>query len=287
MTLNEVKSEFHNALELLYPPEEISSFFYLLTEQHLSVDRLENATDPNRSYLKDELLPLYKDLARLKKEEPIQYIIGTTNFMGLNLKVNPSVLIPRPETEELVDWVLKSHSLIINKSLKIADIGTGSGCIALALANKLLNSSVFALDISSAALEVAKENASENDIKIETIEWDALSGNNAWLNDEKLDIIVANPPYVRELEKKEISKNVLNYEPHSALFVSDQDPLIFYKAIATFAVDNLYESGTLFFEFNEYLGKEMRTMMEDLDFEIEIKKDLFGKERMLKAKLKK
>ena len=287
MTLNEVKSEFHNALELLYPPEEISSFFYLLTEQHLSVDRLENATDPNRSYLKAELLPLYKDLARLKKEEPIQYIIGTTNFMGLNLKVNPSVLIPRPETEELVDWVLKSHSLIINKSLKIADIGTGSGCIALALANKLLNSSVFALDISSAALEVAKENASENDIKIETIEWDALSGNNAWLNDEKLDIIVANPPYVRELEKKEISKNVLNYEPHSALFVSDQDPLIFYKAIATFAVDNLYESGTLFFEFNEYLGKEMRTMMEDLDFEIEIKKDLFGKERMLKAKLKK
>lgn len=287
MTLNEVKSEFHNALDLLYPPEEISSFFYLLTEHHLSVDRLENATDPDRSYLKDELLPLYEGLARLKKEEPIQYVVGTTNFMGLILKVNPSVLIPRPETEELVDWVLKSHSLIINESLKIADIGTGSGCIAIALANELVNSCVFALDISSSALEVAKENASENDIKIETIEWDALYGNNAWLNDEKLDIIVANPPYVRELEKKEISKNVLNYEPHSALFVSDQDPLIFYKAIATFAVDNLYESGTLFFEFNEYLGKEMRTMMEDLDFEIEIKKDLFGKERMLKAKLKK
>lgn len=282
MTLNEVRSDFHKELELLFPKEEINSFFYLLSEYHLSVDRFQIALEPERNYHESELNQIYASLTRLKKEEPIQYIIGEVNFMGYVLKVNQSVLIPRPETEELVDWVINSCLTDAEKP-RIADIGTGSGCIAIALASAFVNSEVYALDISNDALKVAKNNALVNEVKVEVINWNALSQDPSWLKSKKLDIIVANPPYVRKQEMKLMSRNVLDFEPHSALFVTDQNPLIFYKAIAEFAVDNLSDSGILFFEFNEYLGKEMTALLEELNFDVEIRKDLFGKDRMLKA----
>jgi release factor glutamine methyltransferase len=208
--------------------------------------------------------------------EPIQYILGETEFYGLKLNVNPAVLIPRPETEELVDWILKINSI---RNAKILDIGTGSGCIALALKNHLKEGEISGVDISENALKVARENALQNHLNVNFFQSDILK----WKESEwdKFDIVVSNPPYVRMSEKAKMNDNVLHYEPDSALFVSDQDPLVFYRAIAAFASQYLNKNGFLFFEINEYLGEEMKVLMEGFGFEsIEIRKDINSKNRM-------
>ena len=197
--------------------------------------------------------------------------------------VNNNVLIPRPETEELVDWIINT----INKkdNLKILDIGTGSGCIAISLAKNLPNSKVYGLDVSSEALKVSKENAKLNGVEIDFVEENILSVCNSSLDVEPtFDLIVSNPPYVRELEKAEIKANVLENEPHLALFVEDDDALLFYKAICQFAVNNLSKNGLLFFEINEYLGDEMKQLFKDFNYNnVDLKQDFFGKDRMIKA----
>ena len=201
----------------------------------------------------------------------------------MHFKVNESTLIPRPETEELVEWILKENR---NRIINILDIGTGSGCIAISLAKNLPNANVYALDISKEALKTAKFNADLNDVEIEFIEADILSIYDSKLDvlSHKFDIIVSNPPYVREKEKPLMKPNVINNEPHLALFVKDEKPLQFYEAITEFAINNSTKNGELFFEINEFLGRKMIQLLIDNNFKnVELKQDIFRKDRMIKA----
>ena len=223
-------------------------------------------------------------MEELKKEVPIQYLLGKTHFYGLDFEVNENVLIPRPETEELVEWIINENKAIDKKKkVKILDIGTGSGCIAISLAKNLPNAEVYAIDVSKKALETAKRNAISNNVEIifmlkNVLELEILKSN--------YDIIVSNPPYVRNLEKEEIKKNVLDYEPHLALFVEDNDALIFYRKIASLAQKNLLENGQLYFEINQYLGKEMTDLLEEMNFKnIELRKDIYDNDRMIKGNI--
>jgi len=282
MRLKDIQDIFHKELDFIYDSEEVDSFFFMLLDDYFNIFRIELALKPELSITKEEQIPIFKALDDLKHEKPIQYILGKTEFFGLHFKVNNHVLIPRPETEELVGWILKTVSA--ESELRILDIGTGSGCIAIALAKHLANSKIFAVDVSSKALELAKENALVNNVKVEFRKINILNKNLDFNSGLKFDIIVSNPPYVRHLENSEIKKNVLDNEPHLALFVDDDDALQFYKVICQFAVDNLTENGLLYFEINEYLGKEMKALLEAFNFEeIELKKDIFGKNRMIKG----
>ncbi|MDF0705987.1 MAG: peptide chain release factor N(5)-glutamine methyltransferase [Bacteroidota bacterium] len=288
MLLKEIKDIFHKELGEIYPKEEIDSFFYSCIEHYLKLERFILAIQPGITLTKEEEQPLFKALSELKLEKPLQYILGTAYFMDLELQVDKNVLIPRPETEELVQWILldaeRSRSVISTSlndlSLQILDIGTGSGCIAIALAKHLPNAKVFALDVSEGALNMARKNAVSNGVDITFFHEDIL---NTQL-EHNFDIIVSNPPYVRELEKSEIQKNVKEFEPETALFVPDEDPLVFYRAIIDFAEKHLSEKGTLYFEINQYLGEETKALFDARNFsEIELRKDMFGNDRMLKA----
>jgi release factor glutamine methyltransferase len=218
----------------------------------------------------------------LKSYKPIQYIIGKTTFYNLSFNITPDVLIPRPETEELVDWIIKENP---KKYKKILDIGTGSGCIAISLAKNLPGNIVYASDISNDALTVTKNNSKLNNVHIQIIQLDVLNSDNQ-LN-EKFDIIVSNPPYVTEKEKKLMHKNVLDFEPELALFVPDNNPLLFYRAIIDFGMNHLNPEGKIYFEVNESYGKETALLLEERNFQdISLKKDINGKDRMLRGILK-
>jgi release factor glutamine methyltransferase len=281
MRLKDVQIRFHNELDAIYGSEEVDAFFYRLTDSCYGVSRMELALN-NDYKIKDAKLIL-NSLTLLKAEKPIQYITGETEFFGLPIKVNEHTLIPRPETEELVEWVLKGDR---NKTINILDIGTGSGCIAISLAKNLPKANVYALDISKEALKTAKINADLNDVEIDFIEADILSICDTKLDSvsNNFDIIVSNPPYVREKEKPLMKHNVINNEPHLALFVKDEKPLQFYEAITEFAINNLTAKGELFFEINEFLGRKMIQLLIDNNFKnVELKQDIFKKDRMIKA----
>jgi release factor glutamine methyltransferase len=283
LNLKDIQNTFHNELDDLYGKEEVGSFFFMLIASYYKFSRLKLAMEPE--YSVGNYDAIFKALELLKKEQPIQYILGETEFYGLPFKVNEHTLIPRPETEELVERVI-SKFRIQNTKFRILDIGTGSGCIAISLAKNLPNAQVYALDVSREALKVAKQNAELNNVQVEFIEADILNSETWDLDFQKLefDIIVSNPPYVRELEKHLVKPNVLNNEPHLALFVKDENPLLFYTAITQFAVNKLSKSGVLFFEINEYLGKEMIQLLVDNNFtNIELKQDIFKKDRMIKG----
>jgi len=285
MTINNIKNLFLNELLNLYPKQEIESFFNLLTEAFLDLKRVDIILDPNKEIVNEVEQKYNSALAKLKKEIPIQYIIGTTEFYGLPFTVNENVLIPRPETEELVSLILQNSKLKTqnSKDLTILDIGTGSGCIAIALAKNLPNAKIWALDVSEKAIEIAKQNAKLNDVDVQFLNENIL---NLKQLPKNFDVIVSNPPYVRELEKQEINNNVLNHEPHLALFVKDNDPLLFYDKIADIAKENLTKNGELYFEINQYLGKETVALLKQKGFlNIELKKDIFGKDRMIKAEV--
>jgi len=284
MILKEFQNKFHNQLDAIYGANEVVSFFYLLTEHYLGLNRLSFALNP--SIIIDELNEIkFQDaLSNLKKEQPIQYIIGETNFFGLPFKVNKHTLIPRPETEELVQLILDEQRTTNNQQLNILDIGTGSGCIAIALAKQLPNAKVYALDVSVEALKIAKTNAKLNNVNVEFIESDILCHAELVSVSHKFDIIVSNPPYVRYSEKEEMKNNVLKHEPDLALFVNDDNPLKFYEAITEFAVNKLDKNGMLFFEINQYLGNEMKQLLTEYNFNnSELKKDMFGNNRMIKG----
>ncbi len=290
MTLRNFHTTITESLAAYYPKEEIQSIFSILLENFTSLKRIDQALQPNKEFTNKEIENLNKALIRLQKNEPIQYIIGETDFYGLPFTVNSSVLIPRPETEELVQWIIDDCiSLFQNKdSISILDIGTGSGCIAITLAKQLQNAQVFAIDISSQALEVAKENALKNNVTLQFIEADILNSNsNFWeslFNRHQFDVIVSNPPYVRELEKHLMRPNVLDFEPDTALFVKDDDPLLFYKHINSFARNFLSEQGHLYYEINEHLSEGLSTILINDGFiNIQVKKDIFEKDRMIKA----
>jgi release factor glutamine methyltransferase len=279
MLLKNYKTILLQDLSTLYDFQEIESFFYLLLESYEGKKRIDLALNPELELDEKQLIKWENALTDLKNQKPIQYIIGSTEFYGLPFLVNENTLIPRPETEELVEWIVEESRKSKVESLKILDIGTGSGCIAISLAKNIPNAEVFAIDLSEKALNMAEKNAEINQVKVDFVLKNILETEELGF---QLDIIVSNPPYVRNLEKSEIKPNVLEYEPHLALFVEDTDALIFYRKIAQLAKGNLSEKGKLFFEINQYLGKETLELLEYLGYKnIEIKKDIYGNDRMI------
>ena len=280
MKLSQLKINFTTVLQGVYDKEEVHCFFYILCDFFLQYSRFEVSMSQDTVVSAKNITVFEKALLRLKKQEPIQYILGTTEFYGLTFKVNEHTLIPRPETEELVDWVLSNlHDQ--DRVLDILDIGTGSGCIAISLAKNIPTARVSGIDISEKTLEVAQENAVKNQVLVSFCKKDILE-TTALKN--KYDVMVSNPPYVRQLEKKAMNANVLDYEPGLALFVPNEDPLLFYRKIAQLALVSLQTRGWLYFEINEYLSKEMDVLLKDIGFaNIEIKKDFREVPRMIKC----
>lgn len=282
MLLKQYKNHFFDSLQGIQDEQEIESFFFILTEYLHNLKRVDVALNPNFKLSDAEVEKWNIILADLQQEKPIQYITGEAWFYGLRLEVNENTLIPRPETEELVEWIIESQkSKVQSQKCEILDIGTGTGCIPISLKTNLPQANVSAIDVSEKALEVAKRNAVSNKVDISFIQADILEVED--LN-QHFDIIVSNPPYVRNLEKQEIKKNVLDYEPHLALFVEDTDALLFYRKIAQLALKNLSPNGLLFFEINQYLGKETFGLLKNLGFKnIELKKDMYGNDRMIRC----
>ena len=280
MKLSQLKINFTTVLQGVYDKEEVHCFFYILCDFFLQYSRFEVSMALDTIVSAKNITAFDMALLRLKKQEPIQYILGCTAFYGLTFKVNEHTLIPRPETEELVDWVLSNlHDK--DSVLDILDIGTGSGCIAISLAKNIPTARVSGLDISEKALEVAQENAVKNQVLVSFCKKDILE-TTALKN--KYDVMVSNPPYVRQLEKKAMNVNVLDYEPGVALFVPNEDPLLFYRKIAQLAMVSLQTKGWLYFEINEYLSKEMNVLLKEIGFaNIEIKKDFREVPRMIKC----
>lgn len=268
---------FKDALTPIYDSMEAEQLFLIALEEIEGKTRIDLMMNPNLETSKTVVWESV--LEELVAEKPIQYIFGNAYFYGLTFTVNEHTLIPRSETEELVEWII--NSVDQSKPIRILDIGTGSGCIGITLANELPLARVTLMDVSTGALETAKNNAIKNDVSVETILQDVLTLDTL---KDKYDIIVSNPPYVRNLEKVEIKNNVLDYEPHLALFVEDNDPLIFYRKIAQLANDNLSTGGMLFYEINQYLGEETKALFESHSFtNVELRKDMLGNDRMIKA----
>lgn len=310
MQLNSYKNQFISSLLAVVDEAEAQSFFYLVAEQLHQLRRIDLALDPTFT-LTDLQLQQWEGIRqRLMKHEPLQYILGSTTFCDLPFAVTPDVLIPRPETEELVEWILKSFKFIpqsLHQSAhassqvssfwdpfnqahhlppstyfpKFLDIGTGSGCIAISLAKNLPQVHVSALDVSAKAMEIARLNAQQNGVQINFICQNILETKQL---DLQYEVIVSNPPYVREVEKHEILPNVLEHEPHLALFVADEDPLLFYRKIGELAFESLTPNGNLFVEINQYLGEATLLLFQEIGFtQVELRKDLYGNDRMIRA----
>ncbi len=284
MKIKQYRTQFIKELAPFYDAYEAESFFYLILEDKHQLRQIDLALNHELTFSENDFVVWDSFLAQLKQEVPIQYLLGKTSFYGLDFEVNENVLIPRPETEELVEWIINENA-VENKSkkIKILDIGTGSGCIAISLAKNLPNAEVYGFDVSKKAIETAKRNAINNKVDVTFMFQDVLELEELRC---KFDVIVSNPPYVRNLEKEEIRKNVLDYEPHLALFVDDNDALIFYRKIAELAKKNFLENGKLYFEINQYLGKEMTDLLEKMDFKnIELRKDIYDNDRMMKGSI--
>jgi release factor glutamine methyltransferase len=292
MIVKQYRNYFNETLKTIYPITEIDSFFFLLLEEYLGFRRVDIVLKSDFKITQETLNLLQSATKQLEQEVPLQYIIGKTEFYGLPFVVNKHVLIPRPETEELVACVVSEFSRVKTfntstkqntetKQLKILDIGTGSGCIPVSLKKQLPFAKISAIDISKEALTVAKKNAILNNVDIHFILQDILK---TVALDQHYDIIISNPPYVRELEKKELKNNVLKNEPHVALFVENDNPLIFYAKITELAKKYLNKNGLLFFEINQYLGTETIDLVNKKGLKnIQLKKDMFGNDRIIVA----
>jgi release factor glutamine methyltransferase len=297
MLFKKYKITFIRELSAVIDAVEAESFFYIILEKFHDLKRIDLALQPNLELSENDLKKWEAIVTELKTQKPIQYIVGETEFYGLPFLVNKNTLIPRPETEELVDLIIKDVNCYKelrqaqfdnSAKLNILDIGTGSGCIAISLAKNIENTQVFAIDVSEDALKIAKKNAEINEVEIifncenilEIVFLSAVEG-----FPTKFDIIVSNPPYVRNLEKDEIKENVLAFEPHLALFVDDTDALLFYRKIALLAKESLTENGRLYFEINQYLGNETVELLEGLGFrDVILMQDIYGNNRMISCK---
>ncbi len=320
--ISDVVRFFRDELKSLYAKEEIETFIAFCFEEYLGLKRADILLNGTSTINESELLKFSFAIKNLKQHKPIQYILGKADFYGLKFYVNPHVLIPRPETEELVDLILKENQKTSSKSqetrfknldnsilpshisyltshishlnshishltshISILDIGTGSGCIAVALKKNIPTANIYALDISKEALELAKQNATINNVSIDFFQYDILSPEFP-LPDPKIkfDIIVSNPPYICNSEKDQMQKNVLDYEPHIALFINDNDPLLFYKTIIDFALKHLKQNGKLYFEINQVFGVETKHLLENKGFKnVLLKKDLNDNNRILQG----
>jgi release factor glutamine methyltransferase len=277
--MENVLQHIHSELKGIYPESEIQSIGYLLLEKLTGFSRTEILLNKNTQISREAAKQLDGFLKKLKNYEPVQYVLESTEFYGLSFKVNQSVLIPRPETEELVEWICLENDR--SKPVKMLDIGTGSGCIAISLKKNFPLGEVDAFDISPEALDVAGENAKLNQVNVNFREIDIF---NPPAFNKKWDLIVSNPPYVPESEKSEMHRNVTDYEPSLALFVPDDDPLRFYRTIANFARKNLTIGGKLYFEIHYQSGNEMLDLLAQCGFrQLTLKKDISGKDRMIRG----
>lgn len=285
-TVQDVSAAFRHELATLYHTREIDSLCMIVLADITGTSSAKIKAFPELELPQEQSEKINSILIRLKTGEPLQYILGHTEFFGLPFKVNPSVLIPRPETEELVEWALNSWQSSVDswqKPFNLLDIGTGSGCIAISLKKNLPDVQVSAIDISPKALQTAKENAELNEVDINFIEDDILNLKSE-IENSKFKIILSNPPYVTLEDKKQMHTNVTDFEPHTALFVPENDPLIFYKTISNFAADHLERGGLLFFEINENYGEQIVELLNHKLFNnIELRNDMSGKARMIKA----
>ena len=270
--------EIRDALRGHYPDSEALSLAKMLLTEAFGFSTLELYGGKDKEISGNRLRDLHEMLSRLKKNEPIQYIIGTESFCGLTFEVNPNVLIPRPETQELVRWIEADWKSV---PCRILDIGTGSGCISISLAKFLEDAKVESWDISEGALQVARRNCVRNEVEVLLCQQDVLS---VVPEGELYQVIVSNPPYICEKEKVDMDANVLDWEPETALFVPDADPLLFYRKIAELGISMLCEGGALYFEINRAYGEETLRMLEGLGYrQLELRKDDFGNDRMIKA----
>jgi release factor glutamine methyltransferase len=295
-TIKDVFADYRIGLANRYDTNELEAITLLAVSEICNLSKAKIKAFPETELTQEQIEKLADTLTQLKTGKPIQYILGKTEFYGLPFYVDPSVLIPRPETEELVEWVISSVGSRQRAVGGILDIGTGSGCIAISLKKNLPKYNVTAIDISETALQTAKENAHLNNVDVKFIKADILNPeqpftfhlspftSNHSLLTTHYSLIISNPPYVTPRDKTQMHVNVTDFEPHSALFVPEDDPLLFYKAIADFALANLVENGLLFFEINESYGNEIIELLAYKGFKaIELRKDMSGRDRMVKA----
>jgi len=280
-SLNDLSKWIKNELSALYPEREIDSLIQIIYEYTINLEKTKILLKENLNPAPEKLKKIKEIVSRLKKAEPVQYITGETYFRDCRLKVDKNVLIPRQETEELVEWVISDNKLT---NPKILDIGTGSGCIAISLARIIPHSQVWATDINKSILNLARENASVNNVKVHFLEHDIAVDQEFGF--ESFDIIVSNPPYILNKEMPLIPDNVKYFEPPEALFVDDSDSLFFYDKISEFALVHLKKNGSLFFEINEKKGNEVAALLSKKGFrKIVLHKDINGKDRFIKSSL--
>jgi release factor glutamine methyltransferase len=285
MTLKEARTVLTKELNKVYDSDELKNIIDLVLEYITTMPRMEQVKSKLAYLTCGQLETIDSITERLKKNEPIQYVLGEAWFAGMKFKVNKNVLIPRPETEELVDWIVKENAQrsIINVQFSMIDIGTGSGCIPIAIKKKLPDANISAIDVCSEALFTATENAIDHNTEVDFILLDFLDEDN-WAALGQFDVIVSNPPYVRRSEKENMHIRVKEFEPHKALFVPDNDALLFYKKLAGFSLKHLKPGGKLFVEINEVYGDAVTDLFRVAGFiNIELKKDMQGKDRMIRA----
>lgn len=283
-TIGSVFTVYKQALAAIYEPNEIEALTLLTLSEITGSTKAQLKAFPEKQLTTEQSAHINAILTRLQTGEPLQYILGHTEFYGLPFKVNPSVLIPRPETEELVEWILTEVGSWKPAAGSILDIGTGSGCIPITLKKHLPQANISTVDISAEAISTAKQNAELNKVEVNFIKDDILNPTDNSLLTAHYSLIVSNPPYVTLHDKTKMHRNVTDFEPHMALFVPEDDPLIFYKAIADFALKNLNKDGFLFFEINESLGSETVEMLKNKGFKnIELRQDMSGRDRMIKG----
>ena len=283
LSVKEIVAEYKAQLILQYGENEVMQFLYLLFEAWKGWTKAQVHLGKAHELSIEEVSRFNHALLELKNNNPIQYVIGETSFHGFRLKVNRDVLIPRPETEELVSVVERGISSEKHEDLSILDIGTGSGCIAISLKKMFPHAKITALDISLEALRIARENAAINNCDIQFLQADILD-ENTWKSFSTYHVIISNPPYITESEKAMMERNVLDYEPAIALFVPDENPLLYYRAISDFAATHLFSSGKLFFEINEHFVYEIKELLLSKGFnKVDMLTDFRQKNRFVRA----
>jgi release factor glutamine methyltransferase len=280
MTLELAYLQLKYQLEILYEQREASHIANMVMEHITGLLRMDRLVLKEKKLSLEQRKLLDYSTNRLLNSEPVQYVLGEAWFANKPFQVDASVLIPRPETEELVDWLVKDHS--IKQYKEILDIGTGSGCIPITLKSAIPSASIMSVDISSAALTIAQNNAIEYDVQINLKQIDFLDESN-WYVLPQFDCIVSNPPYIKDSERNTLSKHVVKYEPSIALFVSDEEPLIFYRKIALFGKQHLQKNGSIYLEINQTLGNEVVDLFQKYGYSTELRKDMTGNDRMVKA----
>ena len=280
-TVSSASAYFKDELKSFFDASEITSMLYIVFEHYFGLSKTDLILNADKQLSESELLKVIYTVKDLKNKKPLAYILGEWEFLGLKFRVNEYTLIPRPETEELVNLILKENT----GDLTVLDIGTGTGCIPISLKQHNKSLTVFGCDVSEEALLIASKNIESNNVAVELMKYDILKNKNNKFK-EQLDVIVSNPPYIPTEEKQLMNDNVLNYEPHLALFVEDKSPLLFYDAISDFALINLKEDGKLYFEINENYGVEVKELMEQKGFKnVNIVKDINDKDRIVSCKL--